>query len=460
MKTSFYFVLWQLAWLPATLLDIPFLNEYGFFFAFIIVIVVNYIIRKLLKNQIEYHKARKIAGMMEIAYSNNYKQYKEQALYRMLAYMAPFVCLLVLFIALFTEGFDVPPIDYVMWGAFVILTALVSSWFIIPYIQIVKAKKIILEGRLQDLFQDYKAKRNTSASEEMIPPKPKYYQAMNATNRLFAILCVIEGFGGLIGIYVYWDYWQIEVVGISCALLVFFFGIKDLLSTLDYQDYQDASIAILAFSSILILHVMSPTYYKDCLADTIANDWTYDEKNNIVQKIKKTDDLTTINPTFIKKWNLILLSSESKKKLLGYMVRVGAEYQTVYRDSLGEKRVINIAPSELKEIYHQTKSELNILLELLKLDLGENSSKVYEDGKYILIELLWTDIPYYPTQPEQARDSTWLVNFTKELTEVYGIEQYDRGLKMRIIYKNNQFIEQSLSLEDIKKQRRAHAQRN
>ena len=40
---------------------------------------------------------------------------------------------------------------------------------------------------------------------------------------------------------------------------------------------------------------------------------------------------------------------------------------------------------QVKEIYHQSKSDIDILLELLKLDFYKE--KIYEDGEYIVVEM-------------------------------------------------------------------------
>ena len=93
------------------------------------------------------------------------------------------------------------------------------------------------------------------------------------------------------------------------------------------------------------------------------------------------------------------------------------------------------------------KSNLDILLEILKLDF--NGAKVYEDGEYIIIEYLENKNIPYPTQPEQVK--AFVKNYTRKCAEDYGIAVFNRGIRMRFIFNNNQFIEYSLSLEEIKK---------
>lgn len=176
MKTSFYFVLWQLAWLPANLLDIPFLNEYGFFVAFIIVFVANRIITKLLSNQIEYQLMCEMIFVMEMAYNNDYKKYKRQVLLKMIVFIVTFVYLLLCFIGLFTSFSDVPLVDYILWGTFMILGGISSLWYIRYYLQVRKAGRITLDQDLQEIYPSYQEERATCTFEEMLLPRPKYYQ--------------------------------------------------------------------------------------------------------------------------------------------------------------------------------------------------------------------------------------------------------------------------------------------
>ena len=242
MKASFYFVLWQLAYLPVILLDIPFLNKYGLFSAFIIVIFADLIIRKLFKNQIEYQNIYEAAFLMEMAYNNDYKKYKRQSLLQMTAHLAIFIYLLLFFIALFTSFSDVPLIDYILCGAFVILAGISSSWYIRLYLQVRKSGRVTLDKGLQEFYQVYKDERDTCSYEEMLLPRPKYYQIINAVNTLFAILSIVIGLLTTIILYVYNGELGSEAVFYQLSLSIYgilaiYFGIKDLLSISSNQKY-------------------------------------------------------------------------------------------------------------------------------------------------------------------------------------------------------------------------------
>lgn len=442
-----------MAWLPAILLDIPFLNEYGFFVAFIIVVVVDRIITKLLSNQIEYQQMCEVIFVMEMAYNDDYKKYKRQVLLKMIIFVVIFVYLLLCFIALFTSFSDVPLIDYILWGTFMILAGISSLWHIRYYLQVRKAGRITLDQELQEIYQSYKEERTTSTYEEMLLPRPKYYQAINAANTFFAMLSLVIGLLLITVLYVYRgefnpDAGLAEISSTIYGALAAYWGIKDLLNTSNSQKYL---LLLLSCILVALLYMPFTNYLNKTFLMAYIDDvssLSYDAKSNSVQETIKVDEIASFEPTYCKKRTILILSSESHRKFLKSMIRVNAEFQTVYKDSAGKKQVITIAPSELKEIYHQTKSDLDILLEILKLDF--NGAKVYEDGEYIIIEYWGNENIPYPTQPEQIKSFVKIKNYAREYAKDYSIASFNRGLKIRYIFNNNQFIELSLSLEEIR----------
>ena len=452
MKVSFYFVLWLLAWMPSILLDIPFLNKYGLLFAVVIVILTNVVVGKLFKKQIGYQEFCEGTAIMEMAYNNDYKQYKWQASLRMIAYTLNFVGILLIFIAMFLLFSDVPLIDYILLGVFTLWTGLASLYHIISYIKVVKDGKIVLNKRERDLFMAYKAERDTCTLEDILRPlRPKYYKAMNVANSVFAVLSIIIGLLTFAFLYAFRGESDAELIEISLiiyAALAVYFGIKDLLNTSNSQKYL-----LLLFSCILAALLYMPLINycnKNILTAYIGSysSLSYDAKSNLVQETIRVNDIENFDYTDERKYSILKLSEEGMKELLRKIIRVNAEYHVVYRDSLGKEQVITIAPSELKEIYHQTKSELDILLERLKLfldgidALDEGATNVYDDGKYILIEMT----PNYPAQTGGDEIFSLIVNSIKEC---FNVADFGRGLKVRMFYDNNQFNECILSLEDL-----------
>lgn len=460
MKPSFYFVLWQLAWLPANLLDIPFLNEYGFIVACAIVFLTDYVVKKVLKTQIEDQQISDAIVLMELAYNNDYKKYKRQTLFSMIVTMAMFIYMLLFFIALFTIDTDVPIFDYIIWGAFTIGMGIYAYGNIKYYIRVVKDGHIVLDENLQDIFQDYKEERGTCTYEDILSGRPKSYHVMNTANIIFAIVSILIGLLVNIILYTYRGETNGELVSLSLIIygvLAFYFGIKDLLST---NTSISAKCSILILSCVLVTLIYSPLtniLNKDILNAYIANDPSlkYDVNSNLVQgKLDLDGNLTDYELPFLKK-RLILttLSGEEDKKMLKKIIRVNAEFHVILKDISGETQIVKITPNELTEIYNQDKSDLDILLELLRLDYGnleKNCSvKVYADGEYITIELQYDNISY-PIQSKLTESSTALAEDVKGAAEYYDVASFNRGLKIRIFFENHQFIEQSLSLKELR----------
>lgn len=452
MKTSFYFVLFSLAYLSAILLDIPFLNEYGIIFASIIVFIISLIIHKLFKNIIEYQNLCEVASIMEMAYNNDYKKYKRQAQLKMILYAAAFVYFLLGIIVSLISFSNVSLISYIIWSACMILTGIYLLRNLLSYLKIKKAKHIILDKEFQNIYSIYKNERDTCTYEEMLLPRPKFYPAINAVNTIFAIISIAIALLTFTILYTYKEVFNsvtifIGLGGLSIIYGIFFiyFGIKDLLSTSSNQKY----IFLLLSCVIAALLYMPITNYinKVSLEARIANDpnLSYDAKNNIVQTTIISDEIRNIKTTYFKQRSMIILSSDDTKELLKKTISIGAEFQFILKDKSGNKKVVTISPSELKEIYHQTKSNLDILLEIIRLDFEE--AKVYDDGEYIIIESM-ENAPY-PTQPEEIK--TLVQEITKLSAEVYDIKAFNKGLKTRYIYNNQQFIEYTLSLDELKK---------
>lgn len=370
----------------------------------------------------------------------------------MILYTAIFVCVLLEFIALFTSISNVPLIDYIILGAFLILAGIYSSLYIWSYLEIRKAKHIILDEELQEKYSIYKKERDTCTYEEMLLPRPRFYLAINTANTIFAIINIVIGLLTYIILYTCKEEFNNignELIVLSSlslyGILAIYFGITDLFNTSNSQKYI---LLLLSCVIAALLYIPITNYInKVSFEARIANDpnLSYDANDNIVQATIISDEIRNIETTYFKQRSMIILSSDDAKELLKKTISIGAEFQFILKDKLGNKKVVTISPSELKEIYHQTKSNLDILLEILKLDF--NGAKVYDDGEYIIIEVM-NNAPY-PTQPEEIK--TLIKDFIRERAEEYNIKAFNKGLKIRLIYNNQQFIEYTLSLDELKK---------
>lgn len=335
-----------------------------------------------------------------------------------------------------------------------ILTCLSSLMHIKSYVKVIKAGRVVLDSKYNDIYKEYKLERETCSYEDFLLPRVKYFQLFDILNTLFSILCIVFGLLTIIILYIYREEFCAESKLIQLGIIIWsilavYYGLKDLFVTLNNQRFL-----LLLLSCLLTILLYVPVVHymnKDSLKTYISSDNSlkYNEEKNLIYEIVELDDVDDFEITNLKRRIILSISGNDSKKLLKKAIRVNAEFRTIYRDKLGEEKIINITPSELKEIYFQTKSDLDILLEFIKLDYNDKD-KVYDDGKNIVIELWENENISYPIQSEQKKISIRLAEFTAQEAKFYNVVYFDRGLKIRCIFDNNQFIEHILSLEEIK----------
>lgn len=446
MKVSFYIVLWTLALLLVFALDIPFLKEYGLIFACVIVLSAFFIVNKLLKTQLEYQNKREELLLFGMAYNNDFERYKRHALLEMAENIVYFVYMLSLLISLVISFSGVPLIDYFIISTFMILSANSSSWHIVKYLQVKKAGCVMLDTELKERYLSYKREREEHTHEEILEQSPKHYKIVNAANTLFSIFCLVIG---LLLIAYSIEYYTnaILLINLFGGLMASYCGIKDLLNISNSQKYL-----LLLLSCIIAVLLYIPTtnylnkyYLSACIHDDYS-DLFYDAKSNIVHESIKVDDLTGVIPGYLRKCNELVLSYEGYKELLDNIIRVNAEYQIVYKDSKGNEQVITISPNELRDIHRQTRSFLDIKLDRIKLAMGENSTKIYDDGEYVIIEVVREDESF----PVSKQEESLYAEFAKYVAERFDIASLNRGLKMRFLFNNHHLFESSFSLEELK----------
>lgn len=230
--------------------------------------------------------------------------------------------------------------------------------------------------------------------------------------------------------------------------------LKDLLNISNSQKYL-----LLLLSCIIAVLLYIPTtnylnkyYLSACIHDEYS-DLFYDARSNTVHDTITIDDLKRIRPEFLKKRNVLVLSCEFYKKLLDNIIKVNAVYQIVYKDNIGNEQVITISPSELKEIHRQTRSFLDMKLGIIMLEMGEifgeHSTKIYDDGEYIMVELC-VDGSFPVSKQEESRYAEHAKNIAEIVAEIYDIASLNRGLKVRFLFNNHHLFESCLSLEELK----------
>lgn len=437
-------------------LDLP---VYAFICLYIILMVLSAVIGYSLPI-FKYYDRCKTVELMEMVY-NNYKNYKQKTFLTMIYMIALFALFaLCLFIVILDDSSTSETIFFIIMT---IGSGLGALYRIISYMRVARSKQIILDETLQKIYPLYKAERDTRSYEEIyeeiLLPRPKYYQAVNIVNKIAAITILIMGLFILAFLYSYRNdiftntIDTIITVGFACTFSIasIYYGTKDILKT---STTQEQKITFLLLSCLLAALLYTPTSHqlnKLFLKGYVHNikSYNYNSKTNVFQDTIKVQNIA--DQTYIyRKQSLPLSYLTFQKALLKKLIRAGAEYQIVYIDTINNKQIVAFSLNELKDICNQKRSDLEIRIELLKLIVDEPT--VYDDGKYIVIEMnRGKNVPPPYTTPSEQNDFlTWLTNYTKEFAFFYKIAYFNRGLRIRYIFNNNQFVESAVSLNELR----------
>ena len=420
---------------------------------------------KFVKDYNEYNNLCECTAILELAYNNDYKRYKRQVFNDMiLAAIVYFCFLLIVFFLLFAFIYGI-----ILLGFSIFITLKLLR----PYLKIRKAGYIELEGRLKDMYPPYKAERDTCTYEEMCASisLPRFYNVINTVNTISAILYIICGMLiFMVGITV------INVIGfgnniqlvLSGGFLVVFaiyaipiilLGVKSILIN---RILSSSRFILLTISFVLSVVLSVPLCKpfgiysaKYLLEDAISSsNFYYDADTNLLQEKLELENLTDFDYDYSKKWEVLDLYSVANDNndedffRMRFLVKVGAEYQIVHNDTLGNERIVVITPDELKEIYNRPKSDLEILVERIKLYYGDRT-KVYDDGKYLLIEQSYDkDVPF-PTQTEQVSILEDYAKFIKVFMSNDNISTFNRGVKIRCYYDCGKSFGKALTFEEL-----------
>ena len=438
-------MLWPLlAWLSAILLDMPFFYEHRFLVASITVVIIGYIVGKLLKRQIKYQKLLNLVFNLEMVYKNDYTQNKRLTLIRMLAYIAIFIYMLIMFIWMILSESNISLFDYFICGTFTIMPIFFLAYRIRYYIQARKARQIVLpQGKqlfiskmiagtvlsvylliifiwilslyssvssfdyfifgalcgiitmilifklvsniknyilcrknkqvilppLQDCYQVYEATRHEQAYEEMFQSQPKYQIAIGILNGFFAVLGIMVGLLATSICIINEDELisDLAQIGyITYGMIVLYLGADELLNILEKQKHLVSLfsfVIVLLLSFLLVMQLYMPLTNlmgRYVLKTYITDNTTlsYETEVNLVQKTILFDNITDFEIKYLKELSILDLSvedelfGENNKELLEKMLGANAEFQILYKDLRGQRIIIKLTPSELKQIYN------------------------------------------------------------------------------------------------------------
>lgn len=431
---------------------------YILFIEYIIIyfIFILYVDEKLLfsaENSIDNirTKMEKIK-LMEIVYNNDYEKYKQNALHTMIYKIALFIICLFLFILSCTNA-SFPTISIILFALMTILGSTYVLLSIKSYVKIRKSQQIIIDKELQESYQQYKVKRETYTYKRILLslPRPQYYLS-KISLILYAITYFITGCLILAFCYTHIKDITLNIVNIIIGIIICLTGILCISTSTDkiltYSTSNKEKFTILLLSSLLTTFLYTPLtnqldklYLKINYEDDYSS-CIYNSKTNILQLTLKKVENTQSDKHDKKSIPLLLLSQGPEGKILfKNIIRAGADFQFIVTDIKNNKKIVYFSQNELKKIYNQKKSDLDMCIDLLKLDY--ETAKVYDDSKYIVIENREQNIlpPLYRTPTERNKYLTELVNRSKRLAVFYKIARFNRGLKIRYIFNNDQFIE-------------------
>lgn len=230
MKTSFYFVLWQLIFILLAFLPIPGLDNYSFIIAIVLVIVISSALNKALSEQLRKEQVSDIARSFEMIYTNDVTGYrkilKRSAILETITFAYLACATLGLF---FIPSSNLPFGELIIFAIITIGTGYSSFKAIGKYNQAAKADSLgVTEEALED-YNRFKEQRQYHLFDEFMPEKPS--KGYRIATIIFAILSILSGLL-FMGISVYGI-----IVGNSSNLmtmsyllyggLALFFGVKD-----------------------------------------------------------------------------------------------------------------------------------------------------------------------------------------------------------------------------------------
>lgn len=467
MKTSFYFTLWGFAFFVLDVLNISALEKFNFIIAFVFVLIASWLVNKFCANEIFYQDCCKLQVEFELVYSNDVKKFKRKKLQDALIALFIFTYILALFICLFVAFTDVPIWDYLIWGVFVALSGISLFYEAKDYYEIRNTDKVIFPyygKELLEMCEEYCEARKTYSYEELSPEPTSLTKIMNVANVVFAVLSVS------LGLLVLFQFIPLifEINDSVSALagysiygsLAIYFGAKDLLSVTT----QGNKYLLLLSSFLLVLLLYNPIanfYNKEVLKRFIGNkdDFIYVAGINEVQDTVKIDEneWEDINKDIQSYKDLFIfgLQVESLKPLCKIITRIDAGYRVIFKTKKTGKQIdFYISPNEIEACYDIKLSAMEVLLKVLylgyKINVDDCSTKTYDDGKCLVVELSYNKgiepiddkVKYMKILKSDVRDGA--KDYKSDLISL------NRGFKIRDIYKTGQIFEASLSLEEIK----------
>lgn len=242
MKTSFYFVIWIIIYPLLGLFHSQALNQNSFIVALAVVWGLSWVLNRSMPLTLRYEAASSRASIMEELYSGNIDELRRRLSRQAWVQFVSAVYFGVTFVFVFFS--ILRNSDANDWLALV-LFGLFAFGAINSAVTLNRAKWRIINDPTQETcaevlrsiyrldYPSYRAGREVSAYEEMLPPKPPHIRAFRIFSLIMAVVCTLLGLFTLLRSILIFFSGESDIV-ISSGIMYFlygslaaYFGIKD-----------------------------------------------------------------------------------------------------------------------------------------------------------------------------------------------------------------------------------------
>lgn len=201
MKTSFYFVLWILIYPILGFFNNDFITDNSFVVAIVVVWGLSWLLNRMMPDTLTYERVSQIAPIMENVYTGNVssfiKRLRTETLIETFTSIYFLVTTAVIAYAVFKAGVN-DWIALIVFGFFT-FGAISRSINFSKALTTVKSNPTpeqcaeIAEEVYKLDYTAYYEGRQSSTYEQMLPPRPRYFKALQMFSMVIAGICSLLG---------------------------------------------------------------------------------------------------------------------------------------------------------------------------------------------------------------------------------------------------------------------------
>ncbi len=247
MKTSFYFVLWILIYPILGLFHSSFIDNNSYIVALAIVLGLSWILNRLMPTTLSYEHVSQIAPILEEVYTSDVSSFKKRlkrdATIELVTAIYLAVTTVVIALSIFKAGAN----DWIALAIFGFLTYGTIS----RSISLLRAKATLKSNptpeQCMEIAEDtygldyasYYDEHNGVSSQDMLPPKPRYFKAYKVFSIIFAAIASLLGLLFIIiSVVMMLSQTALEAGAIAGMTFLYgslatYFGVKDFISCIN-----------------------------------------------------------------------------------------------------------------------------------------------------------------------------------------------------------------------------------